>query len=54
MTLEEYLDQKIFANAKSNEIMADEEEIEGFEKFLSFYKNTFAVEKTAVDSIKLL
>jgi len=52
MTLEEYLENKIFADAKSNEIMAESEEIEGFEKFLNFYKKNFAVEKAAVDSLE--
>lgn len=52
MSLEDYLDDKIFASAISSEIMAKSEEIEGFNKFLEFYKQSFIVEKSAVESVK--
>ncbi len=52
MSLEDYLENKIFASAVSREIMAEKQETEGFNKFLQFYKQNFAVEKAAVDSLE--
>ena len=48
-TLEDYLDNKVFAAAKSVTLMADERDVDGFNRFLAGYKNAFAVEKTAVE-----
>ncbi len=47
-TLSDYLDNKVFANIKTTEIMAAEEDISGFAAFLEDYKKALAVEKTAV------
>lgn len=47
-TLSDYLDNKVFANTKTTEIMAAEEDISGFAAFLEDYKKALAVEKTAV------
>lgn len=47
--LEDYLDQKVFANAVSSDLMASEEEVEGFNRFVKRYQNAFAVEKTATE-----
>lgn len=50
-TLEDYLDNKVFAGAKSSTLMADEIEVAGFDSFLARYKKAFAVEKAAVKSL---
>ena len=47
-TLEDYLDNKVFADCKSSTIMADKEEVDGFNKFIDVYKNCLDVEKLAV------
>ncbi len=51
-TLEDYLDNKVFADAASSTLMADEIEIAGFDAFLARYKNAFDVERTAVKTLK--
>ncbi|MBR4072725.1 MAG: ATPase [Clostridia bacterium] len=51
-SLEDYLDNTIFSQAESIELMAPKEDIEGFEKFLERYKNSLDVEKTAVDKMR--
>ena len=50
--LYEYLDKKIFASVEATEIMAEKEDVEGFEKFLENYKKAFNVEKEAIKLIK--
>ena len=48
-TLEDYLDNKVFANAKSSTLMADASDIAGFNLFLSRYKNALPLERTATE-----
>ena len=47
-TLEDYLDQKVFRDAKSSTLKANADEIEGFNRFIEDYKNCLAVEKEAI------
>lgn len=47
-SLEDYLDNKVFANAKAITLMADEADIEGFSQFLSRYERAFELERMAV------
>ena len=47
-TLEDYLDQKVFRDAKSSTLMANADEIEGFNRFIEDYKNCLTVEKEAI------
>ncbi len=46
--LEDYLDNRVFADAESSTLMADEAEVAGFEKFLADYMRALDVEKAAV------
>jgi len=48
-TLEDYLDNKVFAQASSSTLMADEADINGFNTFLERYKKALEMEKTAVE-----
>ena len=48
-TLEDYLDNKVFADAKSMTIMADTSDIAGFNVFLSRYKKALPLERTATE-----
>lgn len=48
-TLEDYLDHKVFADCKSSTVMADKAEIDGFNSFISVYKNCLDVEKLAIE-----
>lgn len=50
-TLEDYLDNKVFANAKASTQMADAADIAGFRDFLARYKRALPVEQAAVESI---
>lgn len=50
--LHKYLDNAIFSKVETTEIMASDEDIEGFEKFLNNYKKAFNVEKEAINFIK--
>ncbi len=48
-TLPDYLDNKVFAGAKSTTLMADERDAAGFDAFLSRYKKAFPVERNAAE-----
>jgi len=50
-TLEDYLDNKVFADAKATAIMADEPDIAGFNVFVYRYKKAFPVERAAVKTM---
>ena len=50
--LEDYLDQKVFADTVSTTLMADEIEIAGFDSFLKRYKAAYAVEKAAIKTLR--
>ena len=47
-SLEDYLDNKVFAGCESNTIMAEKAEVDGFNKFIENYKNCLDVERMAV------
>ena len=47
-TLEDYLDNKVFASCESSTVMADKAEVDGFNKFIRQYKNCLEVEKTTI------
>ena len=51
-TLAEYLNTKVFANAKSSTVCASKEDIEGFNKFFSLYCKGLAIEKAAISAIE--
>lgn len=48
--LEDYLDNKVFKDAKTTSIMASKEEVEGFNRYLERYKKALAVEKSAIEN----
>ena len=48
-TLEDYLDNKVFADAKSSTLMADERDVAGFDVFLERYRKALPLERTAVE-----
>lgn len=48
-SLEDYLDEKVFAGAKSSTLMADDEDIRGFNTYLSRYKNALPLERKATE-----
>lgn len=50
--LEDYLDQKVFADAVSITLMADEIEIAGFDAFLKRYKDAYSIEKAAIKTLR--
>ncbi len=48
-SLPDYLDDKVFAEAKSSTLMADAADIEGFTAFLARYKKALPLERTATE-----
>ncbi len=50
-TLEDFLDNKVFASAKTSVVTATPEEVEGFRNFAEQYKKAFVVERTAVETM---
>ena len=48
-TLEDYLDHKVFPEAKSSTVMAEPSDIAGFSVFLSRYKKALPMEKKATE-----
>ena len=48
-SLEDYLDHKVFANAKSSTMMADEADIAGFAAFLERYRKALPMERCATE-----
>ena len=50
-TLEDYLDNKVFADAKSSTLMAEEADIAGFTAFLDRYRAALPVERTAAKTV---
>ncbi len=50
-TLEDYLENKVFAGAKSSTLMADERDIAGFTAFLEQYRKALPVEKLATEML---
>ena len=48
-TLEDYLDNRVFASAATSTLSADKLEIAGFAAFLERYRNSLPLEKTATE-----
>lgn len=52
LTLDEYLNTKVFTNTKAETITPTPEGIAGFETFMARYKQGLAIEKSAVENLK--
>lgn len=50
-TLEDYLDNKVFAGDAGVEVQPDPEDVAGFAQFIERYKAGLAIERAAVDSL---
>ena len=51
MSLEEYLENKVFASAVSSVMTPDSEDVEGFKKYIEKYKAALSAEREAVNNI---
>lgn len=51
-SLEDYLEENVFSEADSSEIMASGEDIAGFNGFIENYKRALSVEKMALEAVK--
>lgn len=51
-TLEDYLERKVFAQAKASVLMADQSDVAGFEKFLALYRRALPVERAAIGTME--
>ncbi|MBQ6502767.1 MAG: hypothetical protein IJI57_02505 [Flexilinea sp.] len=47
-SLEDYLDNRVFASCESSTVMAKKSEVDGFNKFIRNYKNCLEVERAAI------
>jgi len=48
-TLDDYLNQKVFAGQESSEILPDPKDVEGFDAFIKAYVEALPVERAAVE-----
>ncbi len=51
-TLDQFLDQKVFASGRTITIEASRDEVAGFEQFMDRYRTGLAIERAAVDNLK--
>lgn len=51
-TLEDYLENKVFADYKASVIKPDKEDVDGFNKYIERYESAVAVEKSAIANLK--
>ena len=51
-SLEDYLDERVFSSAERDTVMADQAEIDGFEKYVERYRKAFSVEREAVRTLE--
>ena len=51
MSLEDYLDKKVFAGAKGVTIEPSSEDAEGFDRFMERYKSGLPVERAACEQL---
>lgn len=51
LSLEEFLDKKVFSKYEISTIEPDINDVNGFEKYMTLYKKSLAVEKSAVENI---
>lgn len=51
-TLEEYLENRVFAGEKGESIRPDPQDVKGFETFLTRYTSGLATERSAVETLK--
>ena len=48
-SLEDYLDQKGFREVKTETVMAEDEDVKGFEEYTSLYQKLLKVERLALE-----
>ena len=51
LPLEEFLDKKVFSKYEISTVLPDINDVNGFEKYITLYKKSLAVEKSAVENI---
>lgn len=51
LSLEEFLDKKVFSKYEISTVEPDINDVNGFEKYMTLYKKSLAVEKSAVENI---
>ena len=49
LSLEDYLDQKVFRGVKTETVMAEDEDVNGFEEYTSLYQKLLKVERLALE-----
>ena len=51
-SLEDYLNNKVFAGQEGEEVQPDERDVRGFDEFMVRYKEGLAIERAAVEHLK--
>jgi len=49
MSLEDYLDSKVFSGSRTETIMASDDEVKGFDKYIQDYKKVLEIERRALE-----
>ena len=52
-TLEQYLNEKVFCEGEEVTIAPSQKDSEGFDKFIALYQKGLAIEKAAVETMKI-
>lgn len=51
-SLEDYLNNKVFAGQEGEEVLPDERDVQGFDEFMVRYKDGLAIERAAVEHLR--
>ncbi|MBR4890743.1 MAG: ATPase, partial [Clostridia bacterium] len=51
-TLEDYLENKVFADYKASVVEPDKTDVDGFNEYIKRYELAVAVEKSAINALK--
>ena len=51
-TLDQYLENRVFADMKGITVTPDKNDVDGFDRFMNLYTSGLAIERTAVDVLK--
>ena len=51
-SLEDYLNNKVFAGQEGEEVLPDERDVQGFDEFMVRYKEGLAIERAAVEHLR--
>lgn len=51
-TLDDYLNEKVFAGEKGSKVEPDQKDVEGFDSFIQRYKEGLSIERSAIENLR--